>query len=97
MVRKNDDYEPDWPEIEYNHAESGDNSDQPHKKRRLADRLGKPDTREGILELFSDRQAARRINLTMLKIEKKNPNCLTKIEGYIQGIEGMLTDEPEKK
>jgi len=47
--------------------------------------------------LFNDRQAARKINLAMAKIERKDPGHLLQIKGYIQGIEGALNDKTENK
>jgi len=96
ISRKIDKDNPDWPTVRYDQTKA-DEDKQPANQRRLYDKLGKPDTREGILELFNDRHAARKINLAMSKIEQKNPASLAKIEGYIQGIEGMLNDKPGKK
>ena len=96
MIRKNVKEDPDWPTIQHEKTES-DEDDQPPKRRRSSDKTGKKDTREGILEQFNDREAARKINLTMAEMEQKNPICIGKIEAYIRGMESMLNNKSEKK
>lgn len=51
-------------------------------------------SREGILELFENRDLARKIILDLSEIEKRNPMKLEKIEAYVQST---LEDLPSKK
>ena len=52
--------------------------------RRLSDRQGRKHSREGILELFEDRQTARSIVLAMAEMEKIDPGVLREIKGVIR-------------
>lgn len=58
--------------------------DHQRNLRRLADREGRQHTREGILELFQDRQTARTIIIAMAKMEQSDPGVLREIKGVIR-------------
>ncbi len=60
--------------------------------RRLSDKQGRRHTREGILELFEDRQTARTIIIAMAKMEKTDPGVLREIKGVIR----MMQAEQER-
>lgn len=65
--------------------------------QRLSDRQGRKHTREGILELFEDRQTARIIVLAMAEMEKTDPGILREIKGVIrmmQADQGQSNSPP---
>ena len=65
------------------------------KLRRVSDRTGEGNTREGIISLFDDRETARQIILQLVKIEKTDREYFVAARSYIQGIFDSLDIKKE--
>ncbi len=65
------------------------------KLRRISDRTGEGDTREGIISLFDDRETARQIILQLVKIEKTDREYFVAVRSYVQGILDALDIKKE--
>ncbi len=65
------------------------------KLRRISDRTGEGNTREGIISLFQDRESARKIILRLVEIEKVDRKRFVGIDYYIQGVFDSLEIKKE--
>lgn len=58
----------------------------PSKPRRISDRTGEGDSREGIIALFQDRERARQMILRLVAIEKADREQFVGVDYYLKGV-----------
>jgi hypothetical protein len=56
------------------------------KLRRISDRTGEGNTREGIIALFQDRERARQMILRLVAIEKADKEQFVGVDYYLKGV-----------